>query len=107
MHFTAKGELRFASRSSRETFLRDWRWDPTEDLCVDTWAPEAMPYQWPKEIPARPLSDTYAELAVMYIRECTKQYPFQMRHYLGEPMWMRFCQSWSNTGDFKKAMRAI
>lgn len=87
--------------------MRDWSWDPREDLCVDVWAPEPTPYTWPKEISQRALSDTYAELAVMYIRACTAQYPFQIRQYLGEPMWMRFCDMWSATGDFARAMRAI
>lgn len=107
MLFTEKGELRSESRSSREQFLRDWNWSTAEDLCHDLWRPDEHPYTWPKEVPARAISDTYIELATMYIRACTVKYPFQMRQYLGEPMWMRFCESWSSTGSFAKAMRAI
>lgn len=109
MVFTEKGELLSASRSSRQSFLQDWRWTPDEDLCHDVYSPDAPMevYSWPREVPARAISDTYVELAVEYIRACTVQYPFQMRAFLGEPMWMRFCEAWSATGDFLKAMRAI
>lgn len=110
MHFTEKGELQPASRSSRERFLRDWHWVPTEDLCIDVWAPDEnpTPYPWPKEIkPGRELPDHYAEEAVRYIKVITLAYPFQMRQYLGEPMWMRFCEMWAATADVERAMRAI
>jgi len=80
---------------------------PTEDLCTDVYTPSATPYTWPKEVPKRELHEVYAEMAVNYIRAITARYPFQMRHYLGEPMWLRFCDEWSVSGDFGKAMRAI
>lgn len=108
MLFTEKGDLLSASRSYRELFLRDWRWSKEQDLCTDVYAPSSD-YEWPKEAKCRKgdLPEHYQEEAKKYIRTITSRYPFQMRHYLGEPMWARFCDMWANTGDLVKAMRAI
>ena len=108
MLFTERGELQSASRSFRETFLRDWKWSIVDDTCVDVYAP-GTPYEWPKDLKCRKgaLPEYYAEQAVRYIRTIAVRYPFQMRHFLGEPMWLRFCDVWADTGDIQKAMRAI
>lgn len=109
MVFTEKGELQHASRSSREKFLKDWGWTPFEDFCTEVYVPSDNPYVWPKDLKpqAGELPEYYAEQAIAYIRTITRQYPFQMRQFLGEPLWLRFCHRWAATGDYRKSMRAI
>lgn len=109
MVFTERGELQSASRSFRESFLRDWKWSLVEDTCVDIYTPDVAKYEWPKDLKCAQgdLPEYYHEQAVRYIRTATRRYPFQMRYYFGEPMWARFCDVWASTGDLKKAMRAI
>ena len=85
-------------------------WLPTEDLCIDIYTPGSEgQYEWPKELkPKRgELPEYYAEQARRYIAVVTETYPFQMRWFLGEPMWMRFCDMWADKGDFTRSMRAI
>lgn len=108
MLFTEKGELQSASRSFRESFLRDWRWAKDEDLCVDVYAPSSD-FSWPKDAKCLrgDLPEAWSDEAKKYIRTCTRRFPFQMRYYFGEPMWLRFCDVWAATGDFARAMRAI
>lgn len=108
MRFTEKGELQSASPSSRDQFLKDWNWQTTEDTCVDIYAPQSE-FKWPKDLKCKKgdLPEHWGEEAKKYIRTCTRDYPFQMRFFLGEPMWLRFCDVWAHTGDIRKAMRAI
>lgn len=107
MRFTDRGELQSASPSFRDQFLKDWHWLPTEDTCIDIYVQESD-FTWPKELKSKhELPDYWAEEAKTYIRTITQVYPFQMRHYLGEPMWSRFCDVFAATGDLQKAMRAI
>lgn len=110
MVFTEKGELQSASRSSREQFLRDWQWQPAEDLCIDVYTPGSSgKYEWPKDIKPKKgeLPKSLADDARAYISVICRVYPFQMRHFLGESMWMRYCDVWADTGDHVKAMRSI
>ena len=55
----------------------------------------------------RELPDQYAEDAKRYISTICERYPLQVRVLLGLPMWLRFCEEWNDSGDLKKAMRAI
>lgn len=55
----------------------------------------------------RDLPEQFAEDARAYIATVCKRYPLQVRVLLGLPLWMRFCVVWNETGDRKKAMRAI
>lgn len=55
----------------------------------------------------RPLPPEVSEQARTYIRSLTERYPLQLRGMLGLPMWFRFVDVWSDTGDPIKAMRAI
>lgn len=90
-------------------------WDPEQDLCnekpddKDSYSLEKVVYDYPpKGLKAkRKLPPNMAEQAMAYIRVCVKKYPFQLRYTMGLPMWLRFCDVWNDTGDFRKAMRAI
>lgn len=77
-------------------------------MCTDVYVP-GLDFAWPKEY--KPLHGEVpkevAEEAKRYIRQATTVYPFQMRHYFGDTMWMRFCETWTLTGDARRAMRAI
>lgn len=55
----------------------------------------------------RPLPEHYADEAKRYIAVISRRYPLQLRVLFGLPMWLRFCHTWNETGDRKKAMRAI
>lgn len=55
----------------------------------------------------RELPEHHAEQAREYIAIICRRYPLQVRVLLGLPMWLRFCEVWHETGDRRKAMRAI
>lgn len=55
----------------------------------------------------RELPEELAEEARRYIGVITTRYPLQLRALIGLPLWLRFCDVWSDTGQFDKAMRAI
>lgn len=85
------------SRQDRNELLKKWHWSPEEDLCHDVWAPSDTPRPWPSEVPKPKveLPDWCAQRAHLYIAAITKVYPTQMRAYLGDPMYARFCACWS------------
>lgn len=56
---------------------------------------------------SRPLPQRTAQKAIDYIATITKQYPFQIRFAMAQPLWERFAQEWCDTGDEKKALRVI
>jgi hypothetical protein len=55
----------------------------------------------------RKLDEYTAEKAHKYIRELTKNYPFQLRFAMALPLWERFAEEWCATGDEKRALGAI
>lgn len=56
---------------------------------------------------ARVLPESHAERARLYIASIVVRYPLQLQVLFGLPMWLRFCDVWNDTGDFRLAMRAI
>ncbi len=78
-------------------------------MCIDIYTPGTSDYTWPKDLRAKfgELTEHNSDEAKRYIRTVTEIYPFQMRFYLGEPMWARFCDAWAESGDITRAMRAV
>jgi hypothetical protein len=62
----------------------------------------AFPYEHGRGLP-KPT----AQKAIDYIDHLTRKYPFQIRYAMALPYWHRFAQAWCETGDEKKALRAI
>ena len=55
----------------------------------------------------RALKVWQAEQAMRYIAVICRKYPFNLRRDFAVPMWLRFSAAWNDTGDIRKAMRAI
>jgi hypothetical protein len=79
------------------------------DVCIDDpMNPEfhveleTYPYKYERVLMVRD-----AEQAIRYINVIMKEYPFNIRRDLAYSMWMRFTEMWDDTGDMRKAMRAI
>ena len=55
----------------------------------------------------RPITVAQVMRAMKYIGVCVKKYPFNLRMELASDLWDTYCEVWQDTGDERRAMRAI
>lgn len=96
------------TETDRQALLARCHWSPTEDLCLDVYQPTSR-YELPKGLKLKhgPMPAYWVDQLHLYIAACTRDFPFQLRHYLGLPMWERAMDVWADTGDLKKSFRAV
>jgi hypothetical protein len=90
--------------TSQDTWQGDRSWgnnEPAEEYPYPPQKEFINKKQW-RDLPA-----SLEEEAKAYIAAYCTRYPLQLRRVLGFPMWLRFCDVWSDTGKFHLAMRAI
>jgi hypothetical protein len=90
--------------TSQDTWIGDRSWGGEEPSENYVYPPQKEFITKPKW---RDLPPGYADEAKAYIAMYCTRYPLQLRAVLGFPMWLRFCDVWSDSGKFRLAMRAI
>lgn len=86
------------------------RFNKEHDTCQDkitdrdTYTLSGKGYRY---LHGRPMPSATRDAAIQYIKVLTAKYPFQMRSLMGQALWNRFSETWCDTGDQLKSLRAI
>lgn len=80
----------------------DDRWDEEDREAVVLVYPPNGDKEW------RPLPDKFQAQAYQYINAIVRRsYPANFRQEPAWALWLKFCEFWHETGEFKRAMRRL
>ncbi len=109
MHSTEKVDHRPESPlsdSQVNQIVSKWDDDLDSPVPAEYMAKKEWNWNWPLWIrPVQRLTVSQAVAAQTYINAITRRdYPYQVREYMGRHLWLEFCEYYAINPDFRKAL---